>query len=266
MHASWLTFLSKTSSGHTPRAWACALSLVFAAVGSAAVSAQGVVSTVPAPPAHVMSLSATATLEVPMDVLAVTLSATKEAPDAGSAQTQLTQALEAALAVARPLARPGLLEVRTGGFSLSPRYAPAPARPSSAAPAIVGWIGRAELHLEGRDLGAVARLAGQLTMLSVARVGFNLSRETRERAEAETSRQAIVSFRERAQAYAQQFGYAGYVVREVQVGLQEPGAYTQARMPMMRAAAAPMVDAAIPVEAGQATVSSTVSGSVQMMR
>jgi predicted secreted protein len=213
-----------------------------------------------------MTLSATATLEVPMDVLAVTLSATREAPDAGTAQGQLSQALEAALAQARPLVRPGQLDVRTGGFSLAPRYAPPPARPSSSAPAIVGWIGRAELQLEGRDLAGVARLAGQLSTMSVSRVGFSLSRDARERAEAETSRQAIVAFRERAQAYAQQFGYAGYTIREVQVGLQEPPGFVQSRLPMVRAAGVPMMDAAIPVEAGQATVSSTVSGSVQMTR
>ena len=228
--------------------------------------AQAVVSTMPAPPSHVMTLSATATAEVPMDVLSVTLSATREAPDAGSAQAQLAQAIEAALSLARPLARPGQLEVRTGGFSLSPRYAPAPPRPSTGAPAIIGWIGRAELHLEGRDLAGVARLAGQLSTLSVARVGFQLSRDARERAEAETSRQAIAAFRDRAQAHALQFGYSGYHVREVQVGPQDPGVFVQSRMPMVRAAGAPMVDAAIPVEAGQATVSSTVSGSVQMTR
>lgn len=228
--------------------------------------AQAVVSTMPAPPSHVMTLSATATLDVPMDVLSVTLSATREAQDAGSAQAQLTQALEAALSLARPLARPGQLEVRTGGFSLSPRYASAPTRPSQTGPAIVGWIGRAELHLEGRDLAGVAKLAGQLSTLSVARVGFQLSREARDRAEAETSRQAIAAFRERAQAYALQFGYNGYAIREVQVGLQDPGAFVQSRMPMVRAASAPMADVSIPVEAGQTTVSSTVSGSVQMTR
>lgn len=229
-------------------------------------TAQAVVSTVPASPSHVMTLSATATVDVPMDVLSVTLSATREAPDAGSAQAQLTQAMEAALSLARPLARPGQLDVRTGGFSLSPRYASAPSRPSQGGPAIVGWIGRAELHLEGRDLAGVARLAGQLSTLSVARVGFQLSREARERAEAETSRQAIAAFRERAQAYAQQFGYSGYAIREVQVGLQDPGAFVPTRMPMVRAAGAPMADVSIPVEAGQTTVSSSVSGSVLMTR
>lgn len=240
---------------------------VLAACCPLLVAAQPVVSTLPAPPSHVMTLSATAAMEVPMDVLSITLSATREAAEAGVAQAQLTQALDAALALARPLARPGQLDVRTGGFSLSPRYAPTPARTSSGAPAIVGWIGRAELRLEGRDLAGVARLAGQLSSLSVSQVGFSLSRESREQAEAQTSRQAIQAFRDRAQAYAQQFGYAAYTIREVQVGLQDPVMYLQARMPMVRAAGAPMVaDAAIPVEAGQTTVSSTVSGSVHMSR
>jgi hypothetical protein len=43
---------------------------------------------------------------------------------------------------------------------LNPRYAPPPARPSPGyTPSIVGWQGRAELHLEGRDQRGVASLA-----------------------------------------------------------------------------------------------------------
>ena len=219
------------------------------------------------PPLNQMALAATATVDVPLDVLSVTLAATREGPEAAMVQAELTRALEAALADARPLATPGQLEVRTGSFSLSPRYASGSARGSDGAPAIVGWIGRAELQLEGRDQKAVAQLAGKLNTLRVARVGFSLSREQREAVEAETTRQAITRFRDRAQAYAQQFGFAGYTLREVQVGLQDGPVTMPLRAPMVRAlGASAAAEAAIPVEAGHTTVSVTVSGSVQLTR
>lgn len=224
-----------------------------------------------APPATApqdqLSLSASASVELTMDVLSVTLAAVREGPDAAVVQGQLKQAIDAALAEARREARPGRLEVQSGMFSLQPRYAPPPARPTSQPPGIVGWQGRAEIVLEGRDLQAVAQLAGRLTGLSVARVGFSLSREAREQAETEATAQAIARFRSRAQSYAQQFGFGGWRLREVQVGAQEPPVYVTARAPMLRAAAMPgMADEALPVEAGRTTVSVTVSGSVQLTR
>ena len=229
-------------------------------------AAQVVVGTVPAP-SNQLSLTATAAAEVPLDVLSVTLAVTREGPEATAVQAELTQALETALAEARPQARPGQLEVRTGSFSLSPRYAPAPARGGNPGPVIAGWIGRAELHLEGRDQKAVAQLAGRIPSMNVAGVAFSLSRQAREAAEVEVTREAIAGFRARAKAYAQQFGFADYRLREVQVGLQYPPGAMPVRASMARAlASAPMVDAALPAEAGQTTVSVSVSGSVELVR
>lgn len=100
--------------------------------------------------------------------------------------------------------------------------------------------------------------------MSVARVAFGLSREAREQVEQETTRQAITRFRAQADSYARQFGFSGYQIREVQVGLQEPPVML-ARAPMMRAASVPEGQESLPVEAGKTTVNSTVSGSVQMV-
>ena len=111
----------------------------------------------------------------------------------------------------------------------------------------------------------MAQLVARLPTVSVARVSFGLSREAREQVEQETTRQAITRFRTQAEGYARQFGFSGYEIREVQVGLQEPPVML-ARAPMMRAAAAPVAEEPLPVEAGKTTVSSTVSGSVRMVR
>jgi predicted secreted protein len=209
------------------------------------------------PPQNVMSLSATATAEVTMDLLAITFSTTREGTDAATVQSQLKQALDAALGEARRVAKLGQVEVRTGNFSMYPRYAPKGG--------INGWQGTVQLTVEGRDMTAISQLAGKIMTLTIARVGYGLARETREKVEADTTAQAISRFRERAQSQAQAFGFSGYQIREVQVGTQEPPMGMPAQAIRMRASAAP-AEEALPVEAGKTTVSTSVSGSVQMTK
>lgn len=207
------------------------------------------------PLAGVVSLQASAALEVAKDLMSVTFSTTREGPDANAVQAALKQALDAALGEARRAAKPGQVEVQTGNFSLYPRYA--------AKGVLAGWQGTAELIVEGRDMPAIGQLAGRIASLTVARVGYGLSRETREKNEGEVAAQAIARFRAKAADYAKQFGYAGYTVREVNVGVSEaPGA----PVPMMRAQAMSLSreESPLPVEAGKALVSVAVTGSVQM--
>jgi predicted secreted protein len=218
------------------------------------LSAGAAAQSVYPPPSNVLSLSASASTEVPRDMLGVTMWATREGSDATTVQAQLKQALDAALNEARKAARPGQLEVRTGGFSLMPRYVKG---------VINGWQGTAELILEGRDIPAISQLAGRLPTMTVARVGFSLSREAREQVETEVAAQAIARYRAHADVYAKQFGFGGWTLREVQVNTQgDPGG----PVPMMRAQMAPAMaaDSPLPVEAGKASVTVTVNGSVQL--
>lgn len=215
----------------------------------------------PPPPAGVLALSANASLEVDNDVLGVTLAATRDGPDAANVQSALKQTLEAALAEARKAARPnGQLEVRSGNFSLFPRY--------SNKGQIAGWQGTAELLLEGKDLPAIAQLTGRLNGLpggmTVSRVGYRLSKEQREKVEGEVAAQAIERFRARAAEYARQFGYSGYALREVNVSSSEPPPYGPVPMLRAKSMAASASDEALPVEPGKGTVAVTVNGSVQM--
>jgi predicted secreted protein len=203
----------------------------------------------------VVNLGATATLEVPRDVLSITFSTARDGVDAGSVQTLLKQALDAALIEARKAARPGQLDVQTGTFSIAPRYAP-------KGGGINGWQGSAELVVEGRDLQAVAQLSGRISTMSVARVAYSLSREVREKAEAEAAAQAIARYRRMAADYAQRFGYTGYSIREVHVNANEPPPIRPMQMQAKAMTAAP--DDALPVEAGKATVMVSVNGSIQL--
>ena len=207
------------------------------------------------PPQGVLMLSASASVEVPKDWLQIVFAIQREGVDAAHVQAQLKQALDLALTEARRVARAGQIEVQTGTFSLNPRYAPKGG--------MNGWQGRAELLVEGRDATGLAQLAGRIQGLSIARVGWGLSREARERVEGEVSAQAIARFRARADSHARQFGYSGYVIREAHVAASEPPGGGPVPMAHARLASAP-AEEELPVEAGKASVTVTVSGSVQM--
>jgi predicted secreted protein len=227
---------------------------------AAAGAALALVAALPAraevpPPQGVLSLTASATVEVTKDLLSVTFSTTKEGADANAVQAQLKQALDAALAEAKKAARPGQVDVQTGAFSLFPRYA--------NKGGITGWQGTAEIIVDGRDMAAIGQLSGRITTMTVARVAYRLSREANEKVEADVAAEAIARYRAKAGEYAKQFGYGGYSIREVNVTTTEP---PQGPMPMARAQTAAMSAPgdALSVEPGKAQVNASVSGTVQM--
>ncbi|WP_374673597.1 SIMPL domain-containing protein [Ideonella sp.] len=202
----------------------------------------------------VLNLSASATAEVPQDWMTVTLSVTRQGTDARVVQTQLKQAVDAALGEARKEARPGQVELQTGSFSIEPRY--------GQKGQLLGWDGSTQLLIQGRDMPSIAQLSGRISTMTIAGVDYSISREARQKVADELSSQAVARFRARAADLAKDFGYAGYVVREVNVQTQEHG---EPPRPRMYAAAAMAESAkALPVEAGKGTVSVSVSGSVQM--
>ena len=203
---------------------------------------------------NVAQLSASATVEVQQDLLSMTLSTTRDGTDSAVVQNQLKQALEAALAEAKKTAQPGLMDVRTGNFSLYPRY--------GKDGKINGWQGSTELVLEGRDFPRITAAAGKIQTLTLGNVGFGLSREQRARVEGDAQAQAIERFKAKASEVARSFGFSGYTLREVSVNANDQGP-VRPRMMAMEAKTA-MSDSPIPVEAGKASVLVNVSGSVQM--
>jgi predicted secreted protein len=228
----------------------------IAAVAWLAGAALPAVAQTMPPPQNVVHLDASATIELPSDWLTVTFSSSREGPEAAAVQSQLKQALDAALVEARRAAKPGELEVRTGGFAVQPRYTP---RGGAS-----GWTGSVELVVEGRDMAAIGALTGRIQTLSIARVQQGLSREAAQRVEGEVTAQAVARFRAKADQSAKLFGFSGWLLREVNVNGEPP----RMRVPAvaMRAAAAPMADEALPVEAGKTSVTVSVNGSVQLTR
>lgn len=127
---------------------------------------------------------------------------------------------------------------------------------------IAAWQGTTGLVLEGTDFSRVSEAAGRVPGMVVSQAAFRLSRERRERAEREAQSQAIAQFRAKAAEVSHSFGFRTYGLREVSVNTQEVGL---PRMRMVASEAAPAsADVPVPVEAGRATVTVNVSGSVQL--
>lgn len=211
--------------------------------------------TVAPQPQGVLNLTATATVDVPRDWMTLVLSVSKEGADANAVQNQLKVAVDTALVEARKQAKPGQLEVQTGSFSIYPRY--------NNKGVINGWQGSTEVQIQGRDMASIGQLTGKIATMTIANVNYSVSRETREKMEAEVTALAITRFKNQAQLQAKAFGYGGYSLREVSVAYDAPeGGHPvmMAEMRMAKADAAP----AMPVEAGKGSISATVSGSVQL--
>jgi predicted secreted protein len=237
-YSSWSSF---------PLAWTFGLALM----GASAQAQQ------PVPALEgIVNLSASAVVEVPRDWMSMSLSATRDGPDAVSVQSQLKQALDTALAEGRKLAKPGQVELRAGGFSVYPRY--------SQKGLLSGWQGSTELVVEGRDMAGIGQLSGRIGSMTIGRVSYTLSREAREKVEAEVTAQAVARFRAQAAEQARLFGYAGFVLREVSVSTNADGGSPEPRQRIYTMAAKVADGEALPVEAGKGQVSATVNGSIQL--
>ena len=204
---------------------------------------------------NVAQMSTSGSVEVQQDLLAISLNTTASGSDANNVQSQLKQALDTALNQAKQAASPGQMDVRTGNFSLYPRY--------SKDNKINGWQGTAELVLEGRDFARITSTAGKIQTLTMGNVSFALSREQRARAEAEAQLQAIERFKVKALEVTKSFGFSAYTLRDVVINANDQGSIPRPRM-MSMARSADMAESAVPVEAGKSTVVVNVTGSVQM--
>ena len=204
---------------------------------------------------NVAQLSAVGSVEVQQDLLSISMSTTRDGADAAAVQTQLKQALDTALALAKQASAPGQMDVRTGNFSLNPRY--------GKDGKLNGWQGSTELVLEGKDFTRITTTAGKIQTLTLANVSFALSREQRAKVEGEAQTLAIERFKAKAGEIAKGFGFSGYTLREVSINANDQGPSPR-RFEMASQSKSAMADSQVSVEAGKSTVLVNVSGSVQM--
>jgi len=233
------------------------LALPMAAAAQSAAMPVVPVVVAPKDPEGVVTLASSAQVQVPNDWITVQFSTSKEGTDANAVQAALKEALGAALAQARAVAKPdGHVEVQGGGFSLQPRF--------NNKGVVNGWTGTTSLVVQGRDMGTIAELAGKVQSMTVGSLDYSVSREAREKVEGELAAQAIARFRAKAADYAKSFGYGAFSIREVNVNVdnnQPPRPYAMKARAMSSADIAPL-----PVEAGSGTVTANVNGSVQLTK
>lgn len=205
---------------------------------------------------NAVRFSTSATQEVTQDLLSITMQAAREGSQAAEVQASLKQVMEAALTEARKAALAQSMEVRTGSFTVQPRY--------NSSGRINGWQGFAQLILEGTDVARITQTTGRLNQLNVINVGYGLSRPLREQYESSLTSLAIARFKTRATQIAADFGMKGYTLGEVSVSSTDPGFEPRpylAKAMSMRAEAA---DAPLPVEPGKGVLSVTINGQVNL--
>ncbi|TSE21675.1 hypothetical protein Talka_00353 [Tepidimonas alkaliphilus] len=233
---------------------------LMAAVGLAALSCTAAATTpnpVVEPAARVVHLQAQAERRLPHDWAVVTLVAHQQGSEAAAVQAQLRQTVQLALTSLRAHQQPGDFEVSSGSFVVQPRY--------GREGQIVGWLGSAELRVQGRDLARVAALTQGLPGLAVGAVRLELARETRREAESALRQQAIEAFRQQADEVARAFGARGWVLREAHVSLARPaGAGEPVGLRTLALPASAESGAALPLEPGLEWLQVTVSGSITL--
>jgi predicted secreted protein len=207
-----------------------------------------------APPSGVLSLSADQSIDVPEDVVRITLFHEQEGSDPASLTKALKERAAEALSQARGDSK---VTVQTGAFTVYPS--------TDRDGKISAWRGRTEAILESTDFAAASKLAGKLAgTMQVANVAFSLSPEARRDAEQKLTARAIATFRQQAQTATQAFGYANYSIREVRINRR--GAILPRPVTMRAMAADTPNTAPVPIEGGKSTVTIDVAGSVQMSR
>ncbi|SAI45410.1 Predicted periplasmic/secreted protein [Bordetella ansorpii] len=254
-------------------ALACRTALALSLLSCAAVSAQPAAPSPVAPGAEPearpgpggehgregraprMSLQAAASSEVMQDTVRISLSAEVEAPDQPTAGQRLTAALEDA--VKRAKGNEGI-DVRTGGFNVWPN--------TDNKGKVTGWRGQGEIVLQSKDFAKASALASKLSdKTAISNIGFLLSREAREAEERKLLTQAAQAFRERAVAAANAFGFSGYRIMRIELGgTGGPQPMARAPAPMMMAKAGDARAADVPLEAGEVTVTVSVSGTISL--
>ena len=230
----------------------CAFLLSFSGVMAQAQSVKEP-QTLQALSSRTIHLSASASAQVLQDWMVMTLSVQKEGIDPATVQKQIKGTLASALALTQASAQTGSLEVSTGQLSVSPRYG----RDGKSN----GWVGVAELVLQGRDIDGIAALSGRVQGMTVSQVHWAVSPELKRQTENRIQGEAVAQFQARASALARSFGSTGYDLKEVRVSAQESAGEPIMRMAAIQMDAAP---APMPVQAGSSRVVMNVSGSIQL--
>ena len=214
-------------------------------------SAAAVAADTPAPPT--VELSAEAGGAAANDLAVAVLYAERSGTSAAAVAREVNRDIAAALELARTQ---GAVKVQSGNVSTGPVYG------KDGQGRIAAWRMRSELRLESTDTAAMSELVGKLQQsLALAHITMEPAPETRSKAVADVTVDALRAFEARAKLIADTLGRR-YRIAHLTVGdhgLQPPP------MPRMRAAVMAAEAAPAPLEGGESRVSVQVSGRIELL-
>lgn len=207
-------------------------------------------------PYNRVSLRAEASVEIPHDLMHVTLYTEERNTDAARLAQSITQTLNQAIEQAR---QADTVKVSTGNRHSSPVY-------DEKGKKIIAWRERAELRLESTDFAGLSMLTGQLLQgMSMGSMRFSIAGNTRQEQESRLLEQAITAFTERARLTTRTLGGKDY--RLISLSLNSQGGY---QPPMYNRAvmmSAPAADSAVApaVEAGNSELKMIADGQIEVL-
>ena len=214
-------------------------------------SAPALAADTPAPPT--VELAAEASGPAANDLAVAVMYAERSGASAAAVAREVNRDIAAALELARAQ---GAVKVQSGNVSTWPAYG------KDGQGRITAWRMRSELRLESTDTAAMSELVGKLQeTLALAHLTMEPAPETRRKAVADVTVDALRAFETRAQLIADTLGRR-YRIAHLAVGdhgLQPPP------MPRMRAAVMAAEAAPAPLEGGESRVSVHVSGRIELL-
>lgn len=203
-----------------------------------------------------VNLNAVGQQDVDQNYLTMTLSYTANGNDSKSTQQELTQKISAAIKQAKTHEDGDKLKVKSGQFSVYPRY---------QKQNIIGWTGQGNVIIEGTDFASISKAAAELEGLVISNIGMSVSPELSKSLQAETTSKAIANFKQDAQKITEQFGFTKYNIKEVSVSYDQPvRVFRGEMMAMAKADSLSNAPAELTVEPGKTTLTATVSGTIEM--
>ena len=203
-------------------------------------------------PKSLIQLQATASEEVTADLATMQWFIENSDADMSNASNKGTVALNEALQ--KITKDPAVINKRTQ-INTRPNY--------NKDGKVVGWTSRADLFIEGTDFVGLSKAGKKISnTFAIAQVSYRLSDSAKSVEEDKLTAKAIENFKQKAVRVSQGFGFSAYEVNELSVREGGGGGPVFARA----LGAGPMSIEAAPMalEAGQTTVSVTVSGSIRL--
>lgn len=214
-----------------------------------------VIQVLPPVETNKVNLNASAKKEVEQDNLVMRLGFTAQGTDAKSVQESLTKEISKALTEAKKNENGKLMQVKSGSFSVYPKY---------EKQHLVNWTGQADIILEGTDFGLISNTAASLNNLVISNISLGLSPEKSDGLKDEVVQEAIKNFKNEAQKVTEIFGFTNYRIKEVSVNYNPPVALYRANAMMAKSSMPEMASDTLRIDPGKTTVEANVSGSIEM--